>query len=407
AARGPSTQSLAPAGDRARHADGLRGRRGGMDGHRAGPPAVGDLRRLKDPGRRHADAGVGRAVCHLHAALLLPRRDCRLAPVPTHHPQSGGAGVARVLHATREQHVTLAGILAGIVFVALNAYAVLGGADFGGGVWDLLALGPRRERQRELIAEAIGPVWEANHVWLILAIVLLFTCFPPAFARLGTLLHIPLSLVLIGIVLRGSAFTFWRYGADEEQRHWGVVFAIASLITPVLLGTTAGAIASGAVRDGGQGDGFYTLYVAPWLKPFPLSVGLFALIAFAFLAAVYLTLEARERELQEEFRRRALASGGALLLGAVAALLFSLNGAPRVRDGLIFAAWALPLHLLTAAAAITALAALWVRRWRVARAAAVMQVSLILWGWALSQYPYILPPDLSIASAAAPRATLR
>jgi len=305
--------------------------------------------------------------------------------------------------------VTLADILAGIVFVALNAYAVLGGADFGGGVWDLLALGPRRERQRELIAEAIGPVWEANHVWLILAIVLLFTCFPPAFARLGTLLHIPLSLVLIGIVLRGSAFTFWRYGADEEQRHWGVVFAIASLITPFLLGTTAGTIASGALGEAGgaKGDGFYAIYVAPWLNPFPLSVGLFALITFAFLAAVYLTLEAHERELQEDFRRRALAAGVGLFLAAVMALLFSLNGAPRVRDGLIFAAWALPLHLLTAAAAITALAALWVRRWRVARVAAVTQVSLILWGWALSQYPYILPPDLSIAGAAAPAATLR
>ncbi|HXL11379.1 MAG TPA: cytochrome d ubiquinol oxidase subunit II, partial [Gemmatimonadales bacterium] len=247
--------------------------------------------------------------------------------------------------------MTLADILAGIVFVALNAYAVLGGADFGGGVWDLLALGSRKQRQRELIAEAIGPVWEANHVWLILAIVLFFTCFPPAFARLGTLLHIPLSLVLIGIVLRGSAFTFWRYGADEEQRHWGVVFAIASLITPFLLGTTAGTIASGALGEAGgaKGDGFYTIYVAPWLSPFPLSVGLFALITFAFLAAVYLTLEAHERELQEDFRRRALAAGVGLFLAAVMALLFSLNGAPRVRDGLIFAAWALPLHFLTAA----------------------------------------------------------
>ncbi|HEX9488411.1 MAG TPA: cytochrome d ubiquinol oxidase subunit II [Gemmatimonadales bacterium] len=304
--------------------------------------------------------------------------------------------------------MTLADWLAGLIFVALNAYAVLGGADFGGGVWDLFAFGPRRERQRELIAEAIGPVWEANHVWLILAIVLLFTCFPPAFARLGTLLHIPLSLVLIGIVLRGSAFTFWRYGADEEQRHWGVVFAIASLITPLLLGTTAGAIA-GALGQGGAatGDGFYTIYVAPWLDPFPLAVGLFALIAFAFLAAVYLTLEARESELREDFRRRALASGVGLFAAAVVALLLSLSGAPRVRDGLIFATWALPLHLLTAAAAITALWALWVRRWRVARVAAVTQVSLILWGWALSQYPYILPPDLSIASAAAPAATLR
>src|SRR2546425_3585019 len=416
AARGPGAQSLALAGDRARHAVGLHRRRGGGDGYRARPPAGGDLRRREDAGRRHADAGVGRAVCHLHAALLLPRRDGRLAPVPTHHPQSGGAGVARVLHATRErgagsgeQHVTLADILAGIVFVALNAYAVLGGADFGGGVWDLIAPGPRRERQRELIAEAIGPVWEANHVWLILAIVLLFTCFPPAFARLGTLLHIPLSLVLIGIVLRGSAFTFWRYGADEEQRHWGVVFAIASLITPFLLGTTAGTIASGALGEAGgaKGDGFYAIYVAPWLSPFPLSVGLFALITFAFLAAVYLTLEAHERELQEDFRCRALAAGLGLFLAAVMALLFSLTGAPRGRDGLIFAAWARPLHFLTAAAAITALAALWVRRWRVARGAAPAPGSALPWGWARGPYPYILPPDLSIAGAAAPAATLR
>src|SRR5207245_2892868 len=147
-----------------------------------------------------------------------------VAPVPAHRPQSGGTGMARVLHVGRRV-VTLADWLAGVIFVALNAYAVLGGADFGGGVWDLLALGPRRERQRELVAEAIGPVWEANHVWLILAIVLLFTCFPPAFARVGTLLHIPLSLVLIGIVLRGSAFTFWRYGPDEQHRLWGGVIS--------------------------------------------------------------------------------------------------------------------------------------------------------------------------------------
>jgi cytochrome d ubiquinol oxidase subunit II len=174
-----------------------------------------------------------------------------------------------------------------------------------------------------------------------------------------------------------------------------------------LLGTTVGAIASGVLGDGGRTDGFYAIYVAPWLNPFALSVGLFAVVAFAFLAAVYLTLEARERELQEDFRRRALGSGVALFLAAVLALVLSLDGAPLVRDGLIFAAWAVPLHLLTAAAAITALAALWVRRWRVARVAAVAQVSLILWGWALSQYPYILPPDLSIADAAAPAVTLR
>ena len=305
--------------------------------------------------------------------------------------------------------MTLADWLAGVIFVALNAYAVLGGADFGGGVWDLLAFGPRRERQRELIAEAIGPVWEANHVWLILAIVLLFTCFPPAFARLGTLLHIPLSLVLIGIVLRGSAFTFWRYGADEEQRYWGALFAIASLITPLLLGTLVGAIASARIGDLALQPGlpFAGVYVWPWLSKFTLAVGVFALTTFAFLAAVYLTLETGDRALQEDFRWRALGAGVALAGAAALVLVLSGRRAPLVREGLIFAPWAVPLHLATAATAATALAALWRRSYRVARIAAVGQVSFILWGWALSQYPYILPPDFSIASAAAPAATLR
>jgi len=306
--------------------------------------------------------------------------------------------------------VTLADLLAGVIFLSLNAYGLLGGADFGGGVWDLLASGSRKEGQRDLIAHAIGPVWEANHVWLILAVVLLFTCFPPAFARLGIALHIPLSLVLIGIVLRGSAFTFWRYGGetDAEQRHWAGTFAVASLITPVLLGVTVGAIASGAVSgERAPGTPFFTGYVAPWLTPFALSVGVFALVCFAFLAAVYLTLEATEPALREDFRRRALGAGAALFGAALLVLVLSGSGAPRVRAGLIFAPWAVPLHLLTGAAAVTALAALWRRRYRVARVAAAAQVSLILWGWAVSQYPYLLPPDLTIVAAAAPDATLR
>ena len=306
--------------------------------------------------------------------------------------------------------MTLADILAAVVFVALNAYAVLGGADFGGGVWALLAGGLRKERQRDLIAHAIGPVWEANHVWLILALVLLFTCFPAAFARLGILLHIPLSLVLIGIVLRGSAFTFWRYGgeADAQQRHWGVTFAVASLITPVLLGITVGAVASGAVSGPRAPDTvFFAVYVAPWLTPFALSVGLFALVAFAFLAAVYLTLEAEDTELREDFRRRALSAGVALLGAALLVLALSGVGAPRVRAGLILAPWAVPLHLVTGVAAVAALVALWQRRYGAARVAAAALVSLILWGWGLSQYPYILPPDLTVTGAAAPAATLR
>src|SRR5881409_3123302 len=284
--QGPRPRPRADAGTRPRHAHGVHRDRSGLGRDGSGSPALGDLRGPEDRGRRHADAGAHRAVSHVHPAVLLSGCDRELALVPSDHPQSPG------------HRMSLAELVAGIIVVALNAYALLGGADFGGGVWDLLARGPRRERQRHLIAEAIGPVWEANHVWLILAIVLLFTCFPPAFARLGTLLHIPLSIVLIGIVLRGSAFTFWRYGGgaqgDREQRRWGLLFAVASLITPLLLGATVGAIASGRLGDGGRGtgDGFYATYVASWLNPFALAVGLFALVAFAFLAAVYLTLEA-------------------------------------------------------------------------------------------------------------------
>src|SRR5688572_5170487 len=132
---------------------------------------------------------------------------------------------------------TLAALLAGAVMVSLNAYVLLGGADFGGGVWDLLAGGPRWKRQRALIAGAIGPIWEANHVWLILVVVLLFSCFPAAFTRMSVTLHIPLTLMLIGIVLRGSAFTFRSYDSqqDDVQRRWGAIFAGASTVTPVLL----------------------------------------------------------------------------------------------------------------------------------------------------------------------------
>jgi cytochrome bd ubiquinol oxidase subunit II len=300
--------------------------------------------------------------------------------------------------------MTLADALAAMLVVALNAYVLSGGADFGGGVWDLLASGPRHRAQRDLVAQAIGPVWEANHVWLILAVVLLFTGFPPAFARLSVALNLPLTGVLVGIVLRGSAFAFRGYGGDRDavQRRWGRVFAVASLVTPILLGTAVGAVASGALGEGGRGkgEGFFATYVATWLAPFPLAVGLFTLCCFAFLAAVYLTLEAPEGALREDFRRRALAAGVAVGVAAGAALVIA-------RPGVLGSDWALPFHLGTGMVAVGALGALWTRRYRLARAAAAAQVSLILWGWVGSQYPYLVPPDLAIADAAAPAATLR
>jgi cytochrome bd ubiquinol oxidase subunit II len=303
--------------------------------------------------------------------------------------------------------IALTDALAAILALALNAYVLFGGADFGGGVWDLLASGPRRDRQREVIAHAIGPIWEANHVWLILAIVLSFTCFPAVYARLGTVLHIPLTLMLVGIVLRGSAFTFRTYDTqrDAAQRRWGRIFSSASVITPVLLGVSIGAVASGRVSEIG-GASFVEQFVEPWLTPFAFSVGLLALVVFAFLAAVFLTLETRDPELCEDFRRRALGAGVAVFFASALVLLLSDGTAPLVRTGLTSSPWALPLHLTTGLTAVAVLASLWFRRYRIARVGAGLQVTLIFWGWAMAQYPFLVPPDLTIQRAAAPETTL-
>jgi cytochrome d ubiquinol oxidase subunit II len=304
-------------------------------------------------------------------------------------------------------------IIAGVMVASLVLYALLGGADYGGGVWDLFAFGRRAREQRALIADAIGPVWEANHVWLILVVVVLFTAFPPAFATIATALHIPITLMLIGIVLRGTAFTFRSYDVqrDDVQRRWSLVFSVASIITPILLGTILGAIASGTIRveNGSVASGFFR----SWLAPFPLAVGLFALALFAFLAASYLTVEAEQREsgtasrkLEEDFRTRALIAGVAVGLLALIVFILAGTGAPTVRAGISRTWWALALHIVTAIFATSAFVALWTRRYKLARICAAAQVTLILLGWALAQYPHLVEPDVTITSAAAPAITL-
>ena len=304
--------------------------------------------------------------------------------------------------------MTLAIVLAGAVMVALTAYLLMGGADFGGGVWDLFAAGPRKQAQRALIAEAIGPIWEANHVWLILVVVLLFVCFPPVFARISIALHIPLTLMLVGIVLRGSAFTFRTYDSqqDQVQRRWGLVFSWASLITPLLLGVAAGAVASGRL-PAETPTSFVAGFVAPWLQPFPFAVGVLALALMAYLAAVYLQVEAFDGDLQDDFRARALASGVAVFMAAMVTLALAKAGAPVVWRGLTASAWAPAYQVAIGAAALLAFWAIFTRRARLARVAAAAQASLILWGWALAQFPLMIPDDLSIEASAAPAVTLR
>jgi cytochrome bd ubiquinol oxidase subunit II len=292
-------------------------------------------------------------------------------------------------------------LLAGVMVVSLVLYVVLAGADFGGGVWDLLASGPRRAEQRALVEKAIGPVWEANHVWLILVVVVLFGSFPSAFAAISVALHVPLVLFLVGVVFRGSAFTFRAYDTrgDEAQQRWGLFFSLASVAAPVVLGCMVGALASGRIRvtDGVVTSGFF----AVWLAPFPILVGLFALCLFAFLAATYLAWEADSPELADDFRRRALIAGAVVGVLALFTFAASFSGAPLICAGLTKRPWTWPQHALTAAAALTAFVALWKRRFAIARYAAAAQTAFILLGWAASQYPYLVAPDVTLAGAAA------
>jgi cytochrome d ubiquinol oxidase subunit II len=295
-------------------------------------------------------------------------------------------------------------LLGGVMLGALVLYALFAGADFGSGVWYLLAHGPRTRRQRELTAEAIAPIWEANHVWLILVVVVLFTAFPPAFGIIATRLHAPLTALLVAIVVRGSAFAFRSAsGGRVEKRQWGLAFAAASVCAPVLLGMSVASLASGQLATPAR-----LSFRGPWLSPFGLATGAFTLSLFAFLAAVYLTVDAGDdRELQEDFRRRALWSG--LCCGALALITFLAagSGAPLVREGLSRRAWSWPFHALTALAAVAALALLAARRYRQARYAAASQVALVVLGWGASQYPWIVVPDVTLTSASGPAVTQR
>src|SRR3989440_9972773 len=174
-----------------------------------------------------------------------------------------------------------------ILWLSLIVYAVLGGADFGGGIWDFFAFGQEAQRQRRLIGQALGPVWEANHVWLIFLIVGLFTAFPSAFSVLSTALIVPFTLALIGIVLRGAAFMF-RGQADDAttlRRVWGRVFSTASTITPFFFGTAAAAVATGQVRV--EAGRVQTDLFAGLTTPFALTIGALAPALCAGLAAFH------------------------------------------------------------------------------------------------------------------------
>ncbi|HUA43301.1 MAG TPA: cytochrome d ubiquinol oxidase subunit II [Streptosporangiaceae bacterium] len=296
--------------------------------------------------------------------------------------------------------------VAAILCVVIAAYALFGGADFGGGIWDLLAGGAERGASpRALIDEAITPVWEANHVWLIFILVLSWTAFPPAFAAVMTALFVPLSLSLLGIVLRGVGFAF-RHTAERlrMQQLTGALFAASSLITPFFMGTVIGAVATGQVPVHPHGN-----VLAAWTSPTAILTGLLFVAACAYVSAVFLVPEARRRghrDLTRYFALRATAAGvltGALAGGTFAELSAS---APHVFAGLT--GIALPLVAVSIAAGIAVLGMLWLRWYHglVLRATAAIAVATVVFGWGLAQYPYLFPTALTLAAGSAPKASL-
>jgi cytochrome bd ubiquinol oxidase subunit II len=298
----------------------------------------------------------------------------------------------------------LPNLVAGILFGGIVLYATFGGADFGAGFWDLTAGGAEAGRgPRGLIDRAIGPVWEANHVWLIFCLVVMWTAFSGAFAAIMTTLYLPLGLAALGIVLRGSGFAFRKVSVrTAEQRANGAVFAASSVITPFFLGTVAGGIASGRVPTAGGADP-----IASWINPTSILGGGLAVVLSAYLAAVFLIAEARARnaeDLEGWFRRRARGAGVVAGAVAVAGILVLRADAHRLFDRLLGPG--LPLVLVSAMAGLTALALLRRGSPAILRTLAVVAATTVVAGWGVAQYPYLLGTHLSIAAGAAPRSTL-
>jgi cytochrome d ubiquinol oxidase subunit II len=297
-------------------------------------------------------------------------------------------------------------LAAGLTLVGLTAYVVLGGADFGAGFWDLTAGGAERGAPvRAMIKRAMSPVWEANHVWLIFVLVMLWTAFPEAFGSITSTLAFPLFLAALGIVLRGGAFALKGEAATiAEARALGATFALSSVLVPFFLGTVAGAIASGEVPVGNATGDEWT----SWTGTTSLFVGVLAVVTGAHLAAVFLGADSHRAgrpELVHAFRMRALGSGVVAGALAIAGLAVVNSDAPDLYDGLTSGA-GLACVLVSGAAGLITLWLEWRERFEVARYTAAVAVAAIVAGWALAQEPYLLPPDLTVKEAAAPDETL-
>ena len=301
-------------------------------------------------------------------------------------------------------------ILVFFIGASLLLYVLLGGSDFGAGIIELLPAGRLREKQKEIINRAMGPVWEANHMWLILIVVILFMGFPTIFTTLMVALHIPMLALLVGIVVRGAAFTFRHYDAVQEeksQRIYTWLFGLSSLWTALWLGIIAASLNRGVIDP--LAREVWSAYFAPWWGIYPLSVGVFVVCIYAFLASIYLVGETEEKELKRRFLRLGAWFNGLVVLSGGLVFAASL----RERESLPTAFLKNPLNLAVVALATLMFVALWFfvakRRTMLTRVVASGQVALILLGWYVLYAPNALITargPLSFYAEAAPPATL-
>jgi cytochrome bd ubiquinol oxidase subunit II len=297
--------------------------------------------------------------------------------------------------------VTLAEVPLVLMLVGLTAYAVLGGADFGAAFWHL---GARSEARREHAYAAMGPVWEANHVWLIFVLAICWTAYPEAFASIFSTLTVPLFIAAVGIILRGTAYAIHAGTAREiERQAIDAVFSVSSILTPFALGTAIGGIASGRVPVGNaEGD-----LVTSWVNPTSFAIGVIAVATGVYLAAVYLAGDAARAGLDDltaEFRSRALGAGTVTGAAALAGLLVVSLDAETLRSGLF--GWPAILAVVgSATAGLTTLELVRRARFEAARYLASAAVAAIVVGWALAQRPDLLP-GLTVDEAAAEPPTL-
>lgn len=298
-------------------------------------------------------------------------------------------------------------IICGILLIAITLYAILGGADFGAGVWEFNLAMRSSKKERDLMYRAIGPVWEVNHVWLIFALVLMFSAFPVAFAALSRALWVPLLLALLGIFARSVGFAFRAYaaGAVRQQALFGAIFAFASTSTPFFFGSCAGAIAGGL--DVNQDGEFLGSHLTGWITPLSVFCSFYAVGLCSYISAIFMSCEAQhdqDQELTAVWRTRALIMGVILGIFSALGLVVLSQYAPDL--WLAFQSSALPLVVISSVTGFSSMVLIWKSLFKFGAAAAAVTVASVILGWGVAQYPLIVPPVITVHSAKGPDSVL-